>query len=156
VGNALHAVNRSPLARLYASDVDPVGAASEFPYVALTYRLTEHFHFWTKHVASSSQLQSNFFVEVPEELAREKGIESGDRVRVRSARGQIEGLALVTRRLKGLRVQGRTVYQIGLPLHWGFVGRVTGPLVNNLTLSVVDPNSGTPEFKGFLVNLEKV
>jgi formate dehydrogenase major subunit len=156
VANALHAVGRSPLARLYASDVDPVGSASEYPYVALTYRLTEHFHFWTKHVASSSELQSHFFVEVPEELAREKGIASGDRVRVRSARGQLEGLAMVTRRLKGLRVQGRTVYQIGLPLHWGFVGRVTGPLVNNLTLSVVDPNSGTPEFKGFLVNLEKV
>ena len=27
---------------------------------------------------------------------------------------------------------------------------------NNLTASVFDPNSGTPEYKGFLVNLEKL
>jgi hypothetical protein len=32
---------------------------------------------------------------------------------------------------------------------------VTGPLINNLTASVYDPNSGTPEYKGFLVSLEK-
>jgi formate dehydrogenase major subunit len=55
-----------------------------------------------------------------------------------------------------LKVGGKTVYQVGLPIHWGFVGRVTGPLINNLTASVYDPNSGTPEYKGFLVNLEKV
>jgi formate dehydrogenase major subunit len=50
----------------------------------------------------------------------------------------------------------KTVYQIGLPIHWGFIGRVTGPLINNLSPSVMDPNSGTPEYKGFLVNIEKV
>ena len=32
---------------------------------------------------------------------------------------------------------------------------VVSALVNNLTASVYDPNSGTPEYKGFLVNLEK-
>ena len=77
-------------------------------------------------------------------------------VRVRSARGSVEGKALVTRRIRPLTVGGRTVYQIGLPIHWGFVGRVTGPLVNNLSPSVLDPNSGTPEYKGFLVSREKV
>jgi formate dehydrogenase major subunit len=77
-------------------------------------------------------------------------------VLVTSARGRVEGLALVTKRLRGLKVDGKTVYQVGLPIHWGFVGRVRGPLINNLTASVFDPNSGTPEYKGFLVNLEKV
>ncbi len=62
----------------------------------------------------------------------------------------------MTRRIRPLQVGGQTVYQIGLPIHWGFLGRVTGPLVNNLTPSVLDPNSGTPEYKGFLVDLEKV
>jgi formate dehydrogenase major subunit len=57
--------------------------------------------------------------------------------------------------MRGLQVGGRTVYQVGLPIHWGFVGRVTGPLVNNLSPSVMDPNSGTPEYKGFLVDVEK-
>jgi formate dehydrogenase major subunit len=157
VENSLHPmVSFNPAAKVIVSDADRLGTPKEFPYVGVTYRLTEHFHYWTKHVASSAQLQTNFFVEVPDALAAEKGISNGDRVRVTSARGRVEGYALVTRRLRGLKVNGRTVYQIGLPIHWGFVGRVRGPLINNLTASVFDPNSGTPEYKGFLVNLEKV
>lgn len=157
VENALHPkVSFNPVAKVFsAGDIDKLGKAADFPYVGVTYRLTEHFHYWTKHTAGSSQLQSNFFVEVPEDLAREKNIRSGDIVRVRSARGKVEGPALITRRLRGLKVAGNTVYQIGLPIHWGFVGKVSGPLINNLTPSVYDPNCGTPEYKGFLVNLEK-
>ena len=155
--NALHpAVNSNPLAKIFTSDVDKLGSASEFPYIGTTYRLTEHFHYWTKHIAGTSELQPHFFVEVPEALAKEKNIQSGDRVRVRSARGAVEGAAMVTKRMRGLQVGGRTVYQVGLPIHWGFIGRVTGPLINNLSPSVYDPNSGTPEYKGFLVDLEKV
>jgi formate dehydrogenase major subunit len=157
VENPLHKqVSSNPLAPVFSGPLDQLGAASEYPYVAITYRLTEHFHYWTKHVASGSQLQTNFFVEVPEQLAREKGIRGGDLVRVRSARGSVEGPALVTARLRPLKVEGKTIYQVGIPIHWGFVGRVRGPLVNNLTPSVYDPNSGTPEYKGFLVNLEKI
>ena len=77
-------------------------------------------------------------------------------VRVSSARGSVEGRAMVTKRMRGLKVSGKTVYQVGLPIHWGFIGRVTGPLVNNLSPSVLDPNAGTPEYKGFLVNIEKI
>jgi formate dehydrogenase major subunit len=156
VENALHPqVSFNPAAKVMRGNADRLGTSKEFPYVAVTYRLTEHFHYWTKHVKSSAQLQTHFFVEVPEVLAAEKGIRSGDLVRVSSARGKVEGLALVTKRLRGLKVDGRTVYQVGLPIHWGFTGRVKGPLINNLTPSVFDPNSGTPEYKGFLVNLEK-
>jgi formate dehydrogenase major subunit len=157
VENPLHPnANSNPLAKVFSSDLDRLGTSKEFPHVALTYRLTEHFHYWTKHLTVNSQLQQRFFVELPEELAQQKNIRSGDLVRVTSARGKVEGQALVTRRIRSLRVDGRTVYQIGLPIHWGFVGRVTGPLVNNLSPSVVDPNSGTPEYKGFLVNVEKI
>jgi len=157
VENALHPnASANPMATMFHGEIDRLGTAKDYPYVALTYRLTEHFHYWTKHIKSSSQLQSNFFVELPEELAREMKIASGDLVRVTSARGSVEGAALVTRRIRPLKVSGRTVYQVGLPIHWGFVGRVKGPLINNLTPSVFDPNSGTPEYKGFLVNVEKV
>jgi formate dehydrogenase major subunit len=156
VDNPIHPkVSANPLATIFTSDADRLGTAKEYPYVGVTYRLTEHFHYWTKHNRPSSELQSNFFVEVPEALAREKGIANGERVRITSARGSAEGPALVTKRLRPLKVAGRTVYQIGLPIHWGFVGRVRGPLINNLTASVLDPNSGTPEYKGFLVNMEK-
>jgi len=157
VENPLHpGVSFNPAAKVFQSGIDKLGSSKDFPYVGVTYRLTEHFHYWTKHVASSSQLLAHFFVEVPEGLASEKGIRNGDRVRVTSARGHVEGYALVTGRMRGLKVGGRKIYQVGLPIHWGFVGRVTGPLINNLTASVFDPNSGTPEYKGFLVNLEKV
>jgi formate dehydrogenase-N alpha subunit len=157
VENRLHPnVNANPLAPVFRNELDRLGTSKEFPYVALTYRLTEHFHYWTKHIKANSQLQTHFFVELPEDLAKEKGIRSGDRVRVTSARGKVEGAAMVTRRIPPLKVAGRTIYQVGLPIHWGFVGRVRGPLINNLTPSVVDPNSGTPEYKGFLVNVEKL
>jgi formate dehydrogenase major subunit len=157
VDNALHPeVSFNPAAKVFTGSSDKLGSRDEYPYVGITYRLTEHFHYWTKHTAGSSQLQTNFFVEVPEALAKEKSIRNGDKVRVTSARGHVEGFALVTKRLKGLNISGKTVYQVGLPIHWGFVGRVRGPLINNLTASVYDPNSGTPEYKGFLVNLEKV
>jgi formate dehydrogenase major subunit len=156
VANALHPdVGSNPMATVFRGELDPLGSPEQYPYVALTYRLTEHFHYWTKHVETNSILQSSFFVEVPEALAREKGIESGDRVRVTSARGAVEGAAMVTKRIRPLEVSGKTIYQVGLPIHWGFLGRVKGPLVNNLTPSVLDPNAGTPEYKGFLVNLEK-
>ena len=95
-------------------------------------------------------------VELPEALAAEKGITSGDLVRVWSARGEVRGQAMVTGRMRPLQVNGRVVHQVGLPIHWGFLGRVTGPLINNLSPSVFDPNSGTPEYKGFLVNIERV
>ena len=55
---------------------------TSIPIVCTTYRLTEHFHYWTKNNPYNVQLQPEFFVEIPEELAREKGIANGDRVRV--------------------------------------------------------------------------
>jgi len=142
----------------FGTPFDILGSASEFPIVCTTYRLTEHFHYWTKNNPYTVQLQPEFFVEIPEELAREKGIANADRVRVTSARGSVEGRAMVTRRIKPLHVAGRTTYQIGFPIHWGFLGRgeQRGSLANLVTPTVVDPNSYTPEYKAFLVKLEKV
>lgn len=156
VSNPLHPnASANPMLKLYSGSADSLGTAKDYPFVAITYRLTEHFHYWTKHTSSSSELQSNFFVEISEDLAKLKDIKSGDRVKVSSARGHLFGPALVTKRLRTLKVKGENVYHVGLPIHWGFTGKVSGPLINNLTPSAYDPNSGTPEYKGFLVNLEK-
>ena len=54
--------------------MEQFGDAKEFPYAATSYRLTEHFHFWTKHDQVNASLQPEFFVEISEELAKEKGI----------------------------------------------------------------------------------
>jgi formate dehydrogenase major subunit len=157
--NALHPSQSSnPALQPFGTPFDVLGTADEYPIVCTTYRLTEHFHYWTKNNPYTVQLQPEFFVEIPEELAREKGIANGDDVRVTSARGSIEGRAMVTRRIKPMQVGGKTVFQIGFPIHWGFLGRgqQRGSLANLVTPTVVDPNSFAPEYKGFLVRLDKV
>jgi formate dehydrogenase major subunit len=159
VANPLHPAHSSnPAVKHFQTKWDKLGKPDEFPIVCTTYRLTEHFHYWTKNNPYNMQLQPEFFVEVSEELAREKGIANGDMVRVTSARGAIEGKAMVTKRIKPMMVAGKKVYQIGFPIHWGFLGRgqQKGTLANLVTPTIVDPNSFAPEYKGFLVKLEKV
>jgi formate dehydrogenase major subunit len=162
VQNPLHpAVSTTPVAFMYderAGRANRVGTAADFPYIATSYRLTEHEHYVTQHVEQLVALQPEAFVEVPFELAQEKGIANGDRVRVSSKRGKLEVRAVVTKRLGPLTVDGKKIYQIGIPIHWGFVGINTGQhwLANALTPFVGDASSRTPEFKAFLVNLEKM
>src|SRR5206468_3675163 len=62
----------------------------------------------------------DFFVELPEELAKQKGIHNGGKVKVKSKRGEVIGVALVTKRMRPLKVAGKTVYQVGIPVHWHF------------------------------------
>ena len=96
-------------------------------------------------------------VEIGEDLAKEKGIRHGDRVKVRSNRGEVVAACVVTKRMKGLDVDGKKVHHVGIPIHWGFKGVTqNGYLANALTPFVGDANSQTPEFKAFLVNIEKV
>jgi formate dehydrogenase major subunit len=146
----------NPAARVYKGDLEQFGKADEFPYAATTYRLTEHFHYWTKNSHINSVTQPSQFVEIGEELAKEKGIKSGDRVKVKSNRGEIKAQAVVTKRIKGLECNGKKIHTVGIPIHWGFIGVAnTGHLSNTLTPYVGDANSQTPEFKAFLVNIEK-
>jgi formate dehydrogenase major subunit len=162
VENSLHpSVSASPVAFLYdqaAGRPNRFGDVKDYPFVATSYRLTEHEHYVTQHVPHLVQLQPEAFVEIPEQLAREKGIANGDHVRVSSRRGKLEVRALVTKRLGPLTIDGKTVFQIGIPIHWGYVGVNTGRywLANALTPFVGDANARTPEFKAFLVNLEKM
>jgi formate dehydrogenase major subunit len=146
----------NPAARVYKGDMETFGKAKDFPYVATTYRLVEHFHYWTKHAKINAVLQPEQFVEIGEELAKEKGIAAGDRVKVRSNRGFIKAVAVVTKRIPTLDVDGKKVHTVGIPIHWGFKGLTKpGFITNTLTPYVGDANSQTPEFKAFLVNIEK-
>ena len=147
----------NPAVRVFKGDREALGKAADFPYAATTYRLTEHFHFWTKHCLINAALQPEQFVEIDEELAAAKRIKNGDKVKVRSNRGQIEAVAVVTKRLQPLMVNGKKLHHVGIPLHWGFKGAAKpGYLTNTLTPFVGDANTQTPEFKSFLVNIEKV
>jgi formate dehydrogenase major subunit len=155
--NVLHPkVSSNPVARVFADDRADFGNSSQFPYIGTTYRLTEHFHFWTKHALINAILQPEEFIEIGEILAKEKGIEQGGWVRVSSKRGFIVCKAYVTKRIKPMTVDGKPAHVIGVPLHWGFTGQARkGFGANTLTPSVGDANTQTPEFKAFLVNVEK-
>jgi formate dehydrogenase major subunit len=96
------------------------------------------------------------FVEMSEELAAEAGIENGERVKVRSQRGEVDAVALVTKRVKPYYVGGEVVHVVGLPWHWGYKGLKTGSSANLLTPSVGDANTAIPETKAFLCKVEKV
>ena len=146
----------NPVARIFADDAAQLGTSDVYPLVATSYRLTEHFHYWTKHNPVNSVLQPEFFVEISEELAAEKGVKGGEWVRVWSSRGSIKAKAMVTKRIKPMLCDGKTVHLVGIPLHWGFTGAARkgfGP--SSLTPFVGDANVETPESKAFLVNLEK-
>lgn len=145
----------NPVARIFPNDVEQLGTSADYPFVATSYRLTEHFHYWTKHNRVNAVLQPEFFVEISEELAAERGIVKGGRVRVWSKRGEVWAKAVVTKRIRPLMCGGKTIHVVGIPLHWGFMGAARkgfGP--NSLTPFVGDANIDTPEFKAFLVNIE--
>ncbi|OQW95788.1 MAG: formate dehydrogenase-N subunit alpha [Beggiatoa sp. IS2] len=155
--NPLHPnVISNPAVRLLEGDLESFAKSTEFPYAATTYRLTEHFHQWTKHSVLAAIVQPEHFVEISEELAKEKGITNGDKVKVTSKRGYIKSVAMVTKRMATLTVAGKKVQTVGIILHAGFLGVAKkGHIVNTLTHSVGDANTHTPEFKAFLVNIEK-
>ncbi|MDI7238541.1 formate dehydrogenase-N subunit alpha [Providencia huaxiensis] len=155
--NPLHPnVVSNPAARIFDEDKKRLGDHKDFPYVGTTYRLTEHFHTWTKHARLNAIAQPEQFVEISETLAKAKGIALGDKVKVSSKRGFIKAVAVVTPRLQTLMVDGKPIETVGLPIHWGFEGATQkGFITNTLTPSVGDANSQTPEYKAFLVNIEK-
>jgi formate dehydrogenase major subunit len=150
-------IRGNPVARVFKGDMEQFGDAREFPYAATSYRLTEHFHFWTKHARINASLQPEFFVEISEQFAREKNIRPGGWVRVWSKRGSVKAKAVVTKRIAPLTCDGKTVHIVGIPLHWGFMGAAKkgfGP--NSLTPYVGDANIETPEYKAFLVDIEPI
>jgi formate dehydrogenase major subunit len=92
------------------------------------------------------------------ELAAEKGIKGGDRVKVKSGRGEITAVAVVTSRFKPFKIGGQTVHQVGMPWCFGWQypnDPKAGDSANLLTPSIGDANTMIPESKAFMVNVEK-
>jgi formate dehydrogenase major subunit len=152
----------SPVVRRYKTPDDKYGTPKDgYNIVCTTYRLTEHYHYWTKNNPMNVQLVPEPFVEIPEELAADLSLHGGDKVKVSSARGEYIAKAMVTKRIKPMQIDGKKTYQIGIPIHWGYRGIAedegkTGKTPTNLlTVTAIDPNAYTPEFKGFLVKVEK-
>jgi formate dehydrogenase major subunit len=122
-----------------------------FPYVATTYRLTEHhtaggMSRWLPYLA---ELQPEFFCEVSPELAAERGLEHLGWATIATARNVVEARVLVTERMTPLTIAGRRLHQVGLPYHWGPNGYSTGDSANDLLEISLDPNTHIQEAKAF-------
>jgi len=164
IANPLHpSQSTNPVVKKMTTPHDKYGTPADgFTVVCTTYRLTEHYHYWTKNNPMNVQLVPEPFVEIPAELADDMGLKGGERVKVSSARASYVAKAMVTRRIKPMQIDGKKTYQIGIPIHWGYrgiaedAGRTSLTSVNLLSPTVIDPNAYTPEFKGFLVKIEKV
>jgi len=165
IANLLHPnQSNNPVVKRYKTDMDKYAKTgdTEFNVICTTYRLTEHYHYWTKNNPMNVELVPEPFVEVPAELADRMGIRGGEKIKVSSIRGQYIAKAMVTRRIRPMKIDGKETFQIGIPIHWGFrgiaedEGKTAKTLANQLTPTVIDPNAFTPEFKGFLVKIEKV
>jgi formate dehydrogenase major subunit len=157
--NPVYKQQDNPAAKKWPRPDNPYHEVADpkYPYAITTYRLTEHHSggIPTRMVPSTAELQPEGFAEIPPELAREKGIRNLDWVVVSTARGEIEAKALVTERLRPLEVDGRRVYQIGMPWHFGWQGYATGDIVNALSSIVGDPNTTIHEGKAFTCDIRK-
>jgi formate dehydrogenase major subunit len=137
-----------------------ISCNTKYPYVASTYRVSEHWQtgVLTRYLPYQLEMMPQQFVEISEELAKEKGIRSGDKVTVSSARGKIWAIAFVTSRLRPFKVANTTVHQVGMPwcFGWKFPEDGSGGDSSNLlTPTAGDANTMIPETKAFMVNVEK-
>ena len=159
--NLMNGQRMNPTAPVYTTEADAYATHdAKFPFVATTYRVSEH---WQTGLMTRTQpwlleLQPQVFVEMSEELAKLKGIKNGERVRVESARAGLECTAIVTPRFKPFKIAGNTIHQVGLPWHYGWRWPEDGKeeSANLLTPPTGDPNTRIPETKAFMVNVSKI
>jgi formate dehydrogenase major subunit len=148
-----HRHEDNPTVRYFEGPLNHIahGPQSEYPIVACTFRVTEHYLSGPMSRFNSwlNELMPAMFVELSPELAAEKGIEHGGWLTLTSPRGEIEARAMVTRRIKPLQIEGQTIHQIGVPFHWGYAGETVGASANDLTALVADPNVSMHEAKVF-------
>jgi formate dehydrogenase major subunit len=155
IDNRFSGTQNNPAIKVWQPD--EIADRNEYPIVATTYRVTEHWQAgqMTRNLPWLVELMPNMFVEMSEELATEKGIATGETVTIESVRGSVQAVAIVTKRFKPFQLNGKTVHQVGLPWHWGFTGLSQGDSANKLTPHVGDANTMIPEYKAFLVRVTK-
>ena len=130
------------------NESNPAGS-EVFPFVATTYRLTEHHTAgaMSRNLPHLAELQPEMFCEVSPALAADRGLEHGGWATIVSSRTAIEARVMVTDRIPPLTVGGRTVHQVGLPYHWGSSGLSKGDSANDLFGIKLDPNVHIQEVK---------
>ena len=159
VPNAIYPEQQfNPLGKEWRRRDNPYHAIGDpkYPYVLSTYRVTEH-HLsgaMTRWLPWLAELQPEAFCEMSPELAVELGVRNGDWVTLETARGEVEARALVTGRMTPFKIGPKQwVHQVGMPIHFGYQGVVTGDAANVLPPLVADPNVSIHEGKAFTCNV---
>ena len=157
VRNALYSRDTNPVAKWYSRPDNRFAPPGDprFPFVLTTYRLTEHHTAggMSRYLSHLAELQPELFAEISPELARELKIDNGDYISVVSLRGAIEARALVSRRIRPMRLNGKTIHQIAMPFHFGSAGPVGGDSTNDLIPISGEPNVTIMEAKACGVNI---
>ena len=150
------------------------GCDPRFPFICSTYRVSEHWQtgVLTRWCPWLVEMQPGMFVEMSVELAKERGIKNGEKVIVKSARGEVEATAIVTPRFKPFNIDGNIIHEVGIPWHFGWITQARpkkkygkldkkpqvftyGDAANLLTPTIGDANTMIPESKAFMVNVVK-
>jgi formate dehydrogenase major subunit len=160
--NLLYKQQRNPAREIISHPEDRFQPSGEqpgseiFPYVATTYRLTEHHTAggMSRFLPYLAELQPAFFCEISPELAAERGLEHMGWATIITARSAIEARVMVTERISPITVQDRTLHQIGLPYHWGPNGYTTGDAANELAHLALDPNVHIQEVKALACDIQ--
>src|SRR5437870_1279399 len=157
VSNELYSRNTNPAERWFGRTENrfaPPGD-SRFPFVLTTYRLTEHHTAggMSRFLSHLAELQPEMFAEISPQLARELGIKNGDYICIVSLRAAIEARALVSRRIRPLRINGKKIHQIAMPFHFGSSGPVKGGATNDLVPISGEPNVTIMEAKALACNI---
>jgi len=143
-----------------------------FPFICSTYRVSEHWQtgVLTRWCPWLAEMQPGMFVEIGTELAHERGIKNGDQCIVKSARGEVECIAIVTPRFKPFNIDGNPIHEVGIPWHYGWITTkdrkynpgdkkaevfTFGDAANLLTPTIGDANTMIPETKAFMANVVK-
>jgi formate dehydrogenase major subunit len=108
----------------------------------------------TRYVPWLAELQPALFAEIDPELAVAKNLRNGEWVTISTRVGEIEARALVSGRMRPLRIgKGRRVHQIGVPYNNGTLGYSPGDAVGQLIPLAMDPNVSIHEAKTITCNI---
>src|SRR5256712_4438089 len=111
IDNPLHPQQtHNPVVKRFKTPEDKYGTPKDgYTVVCTTYRLTELYHYWTKNNPMNVQLIPEPFVEIAAEMAQEMGLTGGEKVKVSSIRGEYIAKAMVTKRIKGMMIDGEKI-----------------------------------------------
>ncbi|GAB7078915.1 formate dehydrogenase-N subunit alpha [Megalodesulfovibrio paquesii] len=129
-----------------------------YPVICTSIRVTEHWQtgLMTRWTPWLLEAEPQIFCEMSHEFAKLRGINNGDKVILENLRGSLWAIAIVTNRIKPMKIMGTEMHLVAIPWHYGWVWpKDGGESANLLTPSVGDANTGIPETKAFMVNVKK-